>query len=112
MHRNAANNIFGLLVSLEINWRVLKIIFEHFSLLLCVLQTLEYVSEDHGGRVQLAKAYYDALTKSLNKNFGGSGITASMEQCNDFFSLATKQISSARVGNFPSKNQCSFFQII
>jgi stachyose synthetase len=61
---------------------------------------LEYVSEDHGGRVQLAKAYYDGLTKSLKKNFGGSGLIASMEQCNDFFFLATKQISMGRVGKF------------
>ncbi|GMY27936.1 stachyose synthase-like [Fagus crenata] len=64
-----------------------------------VIHTLEYVSEDHGGRVQLAKAYYDGLTKSLKKNFGGSGLIASMEQCNDFFFLATKQISMGRVGD-------------
>ncbi|KAL8481339.1 hypothetical protein ACS0TY_027741 [Phlomoides rotata] len=64
-----------------------------------VFHTLEYVSEDHGGRVKLAKAYYDGLTKSLRKNFGGSGLIASMEQCNDFFFLATNQISMARVGD-------------
>ncbi|KAL2459341.1 putative galactinol--sucrose galactosyltransferase 4 [Forsythia ovata] len=64
-----------------------------------VIHTLEYVSEDHGGRIQLAKAYYDGLTKSLGKNFGGTGLIASMEQCNDFFFLATKQISMARVGD-------------
>lgn len=61
-------------------------------------QTLEYVSEEHGGRVKLAKAYYDGLSKSLRKNFDGSGLIASMEQCNDFFFLATNQISMARVG--------------
>ncbi|KAJ0092419.1 hypothetical protein Patl1_24865 [Pistacia atlantica] len=61
------------------------------------IHTLEYVSEDHGGRVQLAKAYYDGLSKSLKKNFGGSGLIASMEQCNDFFFLATQQISMGRV---------------
>lgn len=59
------------------------------------------MSEDHGGRVQLAKAYYDGLTKSLRKNFGGTGLIASMEQCNDFFFLATNQISMARVGKKP-----------
>ncbi|KAK6913670.1 LOW QUALITY PROTEIN: Glycosyl hydrolases 36 [Dillenia turbinata] len=64
-----------------------------------VIHTLEYVGEDHGGRVQLAKAYYDGLNKSLNKNFGGSGLIASMEQCNDFFFLATKDISMGRVGD-------------
>ncbi|KAH6808601.1 stachyose synthase [Perilla frutescens var. frutescens] len=64
-----------------------------------VIHTLEYVSEDHGGRVKLAKAYYDGLTKSLRKNFGGTGLIASMEQCNDFFFLATNQISMARVGD-------------
>lgn len=58
------------------------------------------MSEDHGGRVQLAKAYYDGLNKSLQKNFAGSGLIASMEQCNDFFFLATKQVSMGRVGNF------------
>ncbi|KAH9683859.1 putative galactinol--sucrose galactosyltransferase 4 [Citrus sinensis] len=64
-----------------------------------VIHTLEYVSEDHGGRVQLAKAYYDGLNKSLQKNFAGSGLIASMEQCNDFFFLATKQVSMGRVGD-------------
>ncbi|KAK0608181.1 hypothetical protein LWI29_026847 [Acer saccharum] len=64
-----------------------------------VIHTLEYVSEDHGGRVRLAKAYYDGLNKSLEKNFGGSGLIASMEQCNDFFFLATKHISMARAGD-------------
>lgn len=62
------------------------------------IQTLEYVCEDHGGRVQLAKAYYEGLSKSLKNNFNGTGLIASMEQCNDFFFLATKQISMARVG--------------
>lgn len=61
---------------------------------------MEYVSEDHGGRVKLAKAYYDGLTKSLRKNFNGTGLIASMEQCNDFFFLATNQISMARVGKY------------
>ncbi|KAG6667968.1 hypothetical protein CIPAW_01G137300 [Carya illinoinensis] len=65
-----------------------------------VIHTLEYVSEDHGGRVQLAKRYYDGLSQSLKKNFGGSGLIASMEQCNDFFFLATKQISIGRVGDY------------
>ncbi|XP_051127690.1 stachyose synthase-like [Andrographis paniculata] len=64
-----------------------------------VIHTLEYVCEDHGGRVALAKAYYDGLTKSLKKNFNGTGLIASMEQCNDFFFLATNQISMARVGD-------------
>ncbi|KAG6731582.1 hypothetical protein I3842_01G136000 [Carya illinoinensis] len=65
-----------------------------------VIHTLEYVSEDHGGRVQLAKRYYDGLSQSLKKNFGGSGLIASMEHCNDFFFLATKQISIGRVGDY------------
>ncbi|KAL0457509.1 UNVERIFIED_CONTAM: Stachyose synthase [Sesamum latifolium] len=64
-----------------------------------VIHTLEYVCEEHGGRVQLAKAYYDGLTKSLRKNFDGTGLIASMEQCNDFFFLATNQISMGRVGD-------------
>ncbi|ERN03133.1 stachyose synthase [Amborella trichopoda] len=64
-----------------------------------VIHTLEYVSEDYGGRVQLAKAYYEGLTKSLVKNFKGSGLISSMQQCNDFFFLGTKQISIGRVGD-------------
>lgn len=62
------------------------------------MQTLEYVSEEYGGRVNLAKAYYNGLSKSLSKNFKGTGIISSMQQCNDFFFLGTKQISMGRVG--------------
>ncbi|KAE8009322.1 hypothetical protein FH972_005766 [Carpinus fangiana] len=57
----------------------------------------EYVSEEYGGRVKLAKAYYKGLTSSLSKNFGGSGLISSMQQCNDFFFLGTNQISMGRV---------------
>lgn len=64
-----------------------------------VIHTLEYVSEEYGGRVELAKAYYDGLTKSLSKNFNGTGLISSMQQCNDFFFLGTKQISFGRVGD-------------
>lgn len=63
-----------------------------------LLQTLEYVSEEYGGRVELAKAYYQGLTKSLVKNFKGTGLISSMQQCNDFFFLGTHQISLGRVG--------------
>ncbi|KAK4738028.1 hypothetical protein R3W88_001725 [Solanum pinnatisectum] len=64
-----------------------------------VIHTLEYVSEEYGGRVELAKKYYDGLSKSLAKNFNGSGLISSMQQCNDFFLLGTKQISLGRVGD-------------
>lgn len=64
-----------------------------------VIHTLEYVSEEYGGRVELAKAYYKGLTHSLRKNFNGTGLIASMQQCNDFFFLGTKQISFGRVGD-------------
>ncbi|CAH2053575.1 unnamed protein product [Thlaspi arvense] len=64
-----------------------------------VFQTLESVAEEHGGRVELAKTYYDGLTKSMVKNFNGTEIIASMQQCNEFFFLATKQISIGRVGD-------------
>ncbi|KAL5983475.1 Tethering factor for nuclear proteasome sts1 [Asimina triloba] len=63
-----------------------------------VMHTLEYVGEEYGGRVELAKAYYKGLTESLKKNFKGNGIIASMQQCNDFFFLGTHQISFGRVG--------------
>jgi stachyose synthetase len=62
------------------------------------MQSLEYVSEDYGGRVELAKGYYKGLSDSLSKNFKGSGLISSMQQCNDFFFLGTKQISMGRVG--------------
>lgn len=63
-----------------------------------MLQTLEYVCEEYGGRVELAKAYYEGLSKSLAKNFNGTGLISSMQQCNDFFLLGTRQISMGRVG--------------
>ncbi|KAI3449379.1 hypothetical protein Pfo_006044 [Paulownia fortunei] len=64
-----------------------------------VIHTLEYVSEEYGGRVELAKAYYKGLSKSLAKNFNGTGLISSMQQCNDFFLLGTEQISIGRVGD-------------
>ncbi|XP_054777681.1 stachyose synthase-like [Prosopis cineraria] len=64
-----------------------------------VIHTLEYVCDEYGGRVELAKAYYDGLSNSIAKNFNGNGIIASMQQCNDFYFLGTKQVSLARVGD-------------
>ncbi|XP_062182807.1 stachyose synthase [Phragmites australis] len=64
-----------------------------------VVHTLEYVCEENGGRVALAKAYYDGLSKSIAKNFNGTGIIASMQQCNDFFFLGTRQVSMGRAGD-------------
>ncbi|OVA16759.1 Glycosyl hydrolases 36 [Macleaya cordata] len=64
-----------------------------------VIHTLEYVSEEYGGRVELAKAYYEGLSKSLAKNFNGTGLISSMQQVNDFFFLGTRQISIGRVGD-------------
>ncbi|GAB4830592.1 Tethering factor for nuclear proteasome sts1 [Ancistrocladus abbreviatus] len=64
-----------------------------------VIHTLEYVSEEHGGRVQLAKSYYDGMSESLKKNLNGTNLISSMQQCNDFFFLGTKQISMGRVGD-------------
>ncbi|KAG6500068.1 hypothetical protein ZIOFF_039882 [Zingiber officinale] len=64
-----------------------------------VIHTLEYVSEEYGGRVELAKAYYDGLSKSISKNFDGTGIISSMQQCNDFFFLGTWQVNMGRTGD-------------
>ncbi|KAM7526975.1 hypothetical protein LguiB_030385 [Lonicera macranthoides] len=64
-----------------------------------VIHAVEYVGDEHGGRVELAKAYYKGLSKSVCKNFNGTGLIASMEQCNDFFFLGTEQISMGRVGD-------------
>lgn len=56
------------------------------------------VAEDFGGRVELAKAYYKALTASVRKHFKGNGVIASMEHCNDFMYLGAETISLGRVG--------------
>ena len=56
------------------------------------------LSEDYGGRVELAKAYYKALTASVRKHFKGNGVIASMEHCNDFMLLGTEAIALGRVG--------------
>lgn len=67
---------------------------------LVVLQLLEMLSEEYGGRVELAKAYYKALTASVRKHFKGNGVIASMEHCNDFMLLGTEAIALGRVGTF------------
>lgn len=64
-----------------------------------VIHTLEFLAEEYGGRVELAKTYYEGLSQSMIKNLGGNGLIASMEQCNDFFFLGTKQIAMGRVGD-------------
>ncbi|KAF7838293.1 vegetative cell wall protein gp1 isoform X2 [Senna tora] len=57
------------------------------------------LSEEYGGRVELAKAYYKALTTSVKKHFKGNGVIASMEHCNDFFLLGTEAITLGPVGD-------------
>lgn len=64
-----------------------------------VIHLLEMLSENYGGRVELAKEYYKALTASMNKHFKGNGVIASMEHCNDFMLLGTEAISLGRVGD-------------
>ncbi|KDP45325.1 hypothetical protein JCGZ_09574 [Jatropha curcas] len=64
-----------------------------------VIHLLEMLCEDYGGRVNLAKAYYKALTASVRKHFNGNGVIASMEHCNDFMFLGTETISLGRVGD-------------
>ncbi|CAK7329061.1 unnamed protein product [Dovyalis caffra] len=64
-----------------------------------VIHLLEMLCENYGGRVELAKAYYKALTASVRKHFNGNGVIASMEHCNDFMFLGTEAISLGRVGD-------------
>ncbi|KAL2935894.1 Galactinol--sucrose galactosyltransferase [Bienertia sinuspersici] len=64
-----------------------------------VIHLLEMLAEDYGGRVELAKAYYKALTASVKKHFKGNGVIASMQHCNDFMLLGTHTISLGRVGD-------------
>lgn len=73
------------------------------------MQLLEMLCEEYGGRVDLAKAYYKALTSSVKKHFNGNGVIASMEHCNDFMFLGTETISLGRVGKLPNYIG-SFFQ--
>ncbi|KAK9748794.1 hypothetical protein RND81_02G081600 [Saponaria officinalis] len=64
-----------------------------------VIHLLEMIAEDYGGRVELAKTYYKAITESVRKHFKGNGVIASMEQCNDFMLLGTETICLGRVGD-------------
>lgn len=64
-----------------------------------VIHLLEMLSEEFGGRIELAKAYYKALTASINKHLQGNGVIASMEHCNDFMYLGTEAIALGRVGD-------------
>ncbi|KAG6720008.1 hypothetical protein I3842_03G036900 [Carya illinoinensis] len=64
-----------------------------------VIHLLEMLCENYGGRVELAKAYFKALTASVKKHFNGNGVIASMEHCNDFMFLGTEAISLGRVGD-------------
>ncbi|KAJ6410255.1 hypothetical protein OIU84_007076 [Salix udensis] len=64
-----------------------------------VIHLLEMLSEEFGGRVALAEAYYKALTASVRKHFKGNGVIASMEHCNDFMFLGTEAIALGRVGD-------------
>ncbi|XP_042496956.1 galactinol--sucrose galactosyltransferase [Macadamia integrifolia] len=64
-----------------------------------VIHLLEMLSEDYGGRVDLAKAYFKAITASVKKHFKGNGVIASMEHCNDFMFLGTEAITLGRVGD-------------
>ncbi|CAN6713822.1 unnamed protein product [Malus baccata var. baccata] len=64
-----------------------------------VIHLLEMLCEDFGGRVELAKAYYKALTASMRKHFNGNGVIASMQHCNDFMYLGTEAIALGRVGD-------------
>ncbi|GLJ37755.1 hypothetical protein SUGI_0767270 [Cryptomeria japonica] len=64
-----------------------------------VIHILELLSEGLGGRVELAKAYFNGLSESVRKYFKGNGVIASMEHCNDFVYLGTEQITLGRVGD-------------
>ncbi|GAB4849261.1 hypothetical protein Ancab_004065 [Ancistrocladus abbreviatus] len=64
-----------------------------------VIHLLEMLCEEYGGRVDLAKAYYKAISASVRKHFKGNGVIASMEHCNDFMFLGTEAICLGRVGD-------------
>ncbi|KAK9104393.1 hypothetical protein Scep_021237 [Stephania cephalantha] len=60
---------------------------------------MEMLGEEYGGRVELARAYFKAFNGSVKKRFGGNGVMASMQQCNDFMFIGTECISLGRVGD-------------
>lgn len=64
------------------------------------------VCENYGGKVELAKAYYKALTASVKNHFNGNGVIASMEHCNDFMFLGTEAICLGRVGIYVTAIPC------
>ncbi|XP_062221067.1 galactinol--sucrose galactosyltransferase-like [Phragmites australis] len=64
-----------------------------------VIHLLEMLCEEYGGRVELAKAYFSGLTASVRRHFGGNGVIASMEHCNDFMLLGTEAVALGRVGD-------------
>lgn len=66
-----------------------------------VMHLFEMVSEEYGGRIELGKAYYDALSASVKRHFKGNGVIASMQQGNDFMFLGTETISLGRVAGDP-----------
>ncbi|GLJ11542.1 hypothetical protein SUGI_0170340 [Cryptomeria japonica] len=55
-----------------------------------VIHILELLSKGLGGRVELAKAYFNGLSESARKYFKGNGVIASMEHCNNFVYLGTE----------------------
>ncbi|GLJ16418.1 hypothetical protein SUGI_0278810 [Cryptomeria japonica] len=63
-----------------------------------IIHILELLSEGLGGRVELAKAYFNGLSESVRKYFKGNGVIASMEHCNDFVYMGIEQITLGRVG--------------
>ncbi|ERN13962.1 hypothetical protein AMTR_s00021p00147600 [Amborella trichopoda] len=64
-----------------------------------VIQVLETLGEELGGRVHLSNAYYSALNAAASKYFKGNGVIGSMQNCNDFLFLGTNQIAVARAGD-------------
>ncbi|MFQ6654379.1 hypothetical protein Gotur_025394 [Gossypium turneri] len=62
-----------------------------------VIEVLKLLSEDYGGRVELAKAYYKAHTASLRKHFNGNAAISCMQQASDFFFVGTETIALGRV---------------
>ncbi|KAG2406508.1 Stachyose synthase [Vigna angularis] len=63
-----------------------------------VIHSLEYVCEEYGGRVEIAKAYYDGLTNSIIKIFNGSAIIASMQQSTISSSLEPNKFPLEELG--------------
>ncbi|CAM8960925.1 unnamed protein product [Rhodiola kirilowii] len=72
-----------------------------------VIHLLEMLSEDYGGRVELAKAYFKALTDSVRKHFKGNGVIASYVARKPLYACGTGFGNLRKPGNLRKSQETS-----